>query len=163
MTTYKCNDGDYNSQDIEIEAASPREAAEDYVAGGCWGDESDEPSTFWVDVHVWEEDEDGEETEDHGWRTVTVDPPEPECIDEYGHDWRAPHVLVGGLRENPGVWGHGGGVIVHEVCVLCGAGRETDTWAQRRDTGEQGLTSITYHLPGFYDLAVLEEEEEEEA
>jgi len=31
-----------------------------------------------------------------------------------------------------------------EVCAHCGAYRDTDTWAQDPETGEQGLTSITY-------------------
>lgn len=43
------------------------------------------------------------------------------------HEWQSPQWL-GGVKENPGVWGHGGGVIVHEVCE-CGARKITDTWA----------------------------------
>jgi hypothetical protein len=37
--------------------------------------------------------------------------------------------LVGGLRENPGVYGkqYGSGVIILEVCARCGARRTTDT------------------------------------
>jgi hypothetical protein len=37
------------------------------------------------------------------------------------HDWRTPHSVVGGLRENPGVWGVGAGVAEHFVCSRCGA------------------------------------------
>lgn len=41
------------------------------------------------------------------------------------HKWNRPHALVGGLKENPGVFGDsGGGISVHEVCV-CGASRHT--------------------------------------
>lgn len=40
--------------------------------------------------------------------------------------------------------GHGGGVIAHETCATCGLVRVTDTWAQRRDTGEQGFRAVTY-------------------
>ena len=76
--------------------------------------------------------------------SVTLQPEEPSCTHEGGHDWQAPHEIVGGSKENPGVWRHGAGVRIHEVCIHCGCGRVTDTWAQRPDTGEQGLTSIEY-------------------
>lgn len=72
-----------------------------------------------------------------------VEPDEPECSEDE-HDWRSPHDVVGGVEENPGVHGHGGGVVIHEVCRHCGCHKITDTWAQRMDTGEQGLTSVTY-------------------
>jgi hypothetical protein len=76
--------------------------------------------------------------------TVQLDPEEPDCTDADGHDWQSPHEVVGGLKENPGVRGHGGGVIVTEVCAHCGMYRITDTWGQRPDTGEQGLTVLEY-------------------
>lgn len=75
---------------------------------------------------------------------VTLPRPEPRCDDGHEHDWRSPYSVLGGLRDNPGVWGHGGGVITREVCAHCGLYRVTDTWAQRRDTGEQGLTEVSY-------------------
>jgi hypothetical protein len=60
------------------------------------------------------------------------------------HEWANPLEVVGGIPENPGVSGNGGGVTIREVCMRCGCERRTDTWAQRRDTGEQGLTETTY-------------------
>lgn len=102
--------------------------------------------TLWIDVSVvcavtGEGDRD----------TVALDPPEPTCT-RHGrpgeeHDWQSPVELVGGIRKNPGVWGHGGGAKIHTVCSHCGAHRHVDTWAQRRDTGEQGLTSVSYSDP----------------
>ena len=74
--------------------------------------------------------------------TTTIEVDEPDCTGD-GHDWQSPEML-GGLAENPGVVGHGGGVIVTEVCAHCGKYKSTDTWAQNRSTGEQGLTSIEY-------------------
>jgi len=133
MPKYYCDDGTY---EIEIEADTPKKAAKKYVDGGDWG-ESD--TTRWISVHVWmDKDDDGE------WITITVDPPEPECVDGHEHDWRSPYSVLGGLKENPGCWSHGGGVIYTEVCQYCGRYRETDTWAQNRENGEQGLTSIKY-------------------
>jgi hypothetical protein len=60
--------------------------------------------------------------------------------------------LVGGIEENPGVWGHGGGVVINEACVRCGCGRTTDTWAQDPSTGRQGLESVAYE-EGAYDVS----------
>jgi hypothetical protein len=73
-----------------------------------------------------------------------VDPEEPDCS-AADHDWCSPIEVVGGIDSNPGVWGHGGGVKITEVCRHCGGYRITDTWAQRQDTGEQGLESVEYH------------------
>lgn len=103
--------------------------------------------TLWIDVRVVCRLTGEEET-----ATVTCDAEEPECPEHARHDWQAPHEIVGGIKENPGCWGHGGGVICHEVCMHCGAGRKTDTWAQRHDTGEQGLTSVSYEPAGTYQI-----------
>jgi hypothetical protein len=84
--------------------------------------------------------------------TVTVEPDEPSCS-HGGHDWRAPHEIVGGLEENPGVRGHGAGVIMTRVCMNCGCGRHTDTWAQNREDGTQGHTSVRYE-PGEFSAEI---------
>lgn len=76
--------------------------------------------------------------------TVAIGPAEPECKNDGEHDWQSPYELLGWLKDNPGVFGHGGGVIYTEVCAKCGRYRITDTWAQRRDTGEQGLHTVEY-------------------
>jgi hypothetical protein len=113
-----------------------REEAEYWVLGGGY-DASE--GTVWVDTQIVSTDGEVLETV-----TTTVNPSEPKCIPGWTHEWAAPHWLVGGIECNPGVWGHGGGVIIREACLRCGCQRTTDTWAQRRDTGEQGLTSISY-------------------
>src|SRR5438067_469361 len=138
MKRYLCNDG---NAEIEIAADSAREAAQQYVDGGDWGVNQE---TDWVDVYVQEIDEDGEEVGDRQCIKIAIEPDEPECSDGNEHDWQSPHSLLGGIEENPGVWGHGGGVIITEVCVHCGIYRDTDTWAQDMSTGEQGLRSINY-------------------
>jgi hypothetical protein len=89
-----------------------------------------------------------EETGEEGSTTVALEPEEPEC-EKTNHDWQSPYDLLGGLEENPGVWGKGGGVIIREVCMHCGCERVTDTWAQNPETGEQGLKSVSYE-PGKY-------------
>lgn len=92
-------------------------------------------------------DESGDLCVDHDHdresHTIAIDPPEPECC-AAEHDWQSPHELLGGAKENPGVWGHGGGVIIRDCCADCGAYRVRDTWAQDPATGEQGLESLRY-------------------
>lgn len=148
MTTWQADDG--NAQ-VEIEAETAREAAEEYVADGDWGDAETTRgavATRWVTVRVWRE-VDGER-EDEDSHCVEIEPTEPECEPESilgpdgeripagappAHDW-------GEDRNSP--TGHGGGVIIRETCTRCGCRRKIDTWAQRPDTGEQGLTSVSY-------------------
>ena len=153
--TWYADDG---NQEMEYEVESGQDAAQEYVDGGDWGDREE---TSWIHVSVWQRGID----EDGAWQrvnkdkyTITLEPIEPECGHEDGHDWQSPQFL-GGLKENPGVWGHGGGIISREVCMRCGCERKTDTWAQDPETGEQGLTQVSYE-PGKYADALEGEEEE---
>lgn len=99
-------------------------------------------TTHYVDVRVQCE-ETGEEASD----TVVVEPLEPPCsADE--HYWDVPFRVL--------VWGHGGGVVSSTVCRHCGWYRRVDTWAQRRDTGEQGLTETAYLEPDERSLAWIQ-------
>lgn len=139
---------DDGNAEITVQADTAQEAAQEYVDGGNWPKVEE---TDWIRVWVWRE-VDGERVDEERI-TVRLDPKEPECSDDEGHDWHAPHEIVGGIKENPGVWGHGGGVIFHEVCRRCGCGRTTDTWAQDLATGQQGLESVKYE-PGKYSAEV---------
>ena len=133
-----CTDG---NADIEIEAETAEEAAQEYVDGGDWETTGE---TWWIDIRCTPLDDAGEEIEDDAETiTIAVEQEEPEC-QEADHDWCSPLEVVGGIESNPGVWGHGGGVKITEVCRHCGAYRITDTWAQRQDTGEQGFRSTEY-------------------
>jgi hypothetical protein len=147
MATYTVRDDGGGTEELlaETRAEAIAEAAE-------WV--RDIESTIWVTAYVTEHtvDEDGDDcSEDISSRSVSIDPVEPSCDPvepscDPGeeHDWRSPLSLLGGCEENPGVWGNGGGVIIAEVCAHCGCKRMTDTWAQRPDTGEQGLESVSY-------------------
>lgn len=142
-------------------AETPEEAAQTYVDGGDWGDSTE---TSWVTVYVerrWEiMDADGD-IETHEERTthaITIEADVPECAEGHAHDWQSPHSVVGGIEGNPGVQGHDGGVICTEVCRHCGIYRVTDTWAQNRQTGEQGLTSVEYRDADEESLAWVEAE-----
>jgi len=171
MTKYRVIEGGYDGPEVEVAEADGvaealRQALEDVDPDTYTCDE-----TMWVDVTVIEvappcPDHGAETVETRGTEawcrlddcdyfaelasdmdTVTIDPPEPPCTTtgRTEHKWRSPHALVGGLEENPGVWGNGGGVIVHQVCD-CGVRRIRDTWAHRRETGEQGLDSVRYEV-----------------
>lgn len=110
------------------------------------GDWDASGGTIWPQALVVQLDDDGDEV-DRQWVRVTVDPDEPPCEDADGHDWQSPHEVVGGLKENPGVTGHGGGVVITEVCSRCGVYRERDTWASDPSTGEEGLDWVSYRHP----------------
>jgi hypothetical protein len=120
------------------------EAAKEYVEDGDWGD--DQSKSDWIDVYAWYRWTLGDVQIDEAREcfSVEIKPEEPNCTEEDEHDWCSPFEVVGGIKENPGVWGKGGGVIIHEVCRHCGCLKTTDTWAQRQDTGEQGFTSVQY-------------------
>lgn len=152
---------------VEIHASSLREAkleAVDWVRSGDWGTAE---STIWVRVEVTrtetDEDENEVEVESSGPITVAIDPDEPECAAGHEHDWRTPYAVVGGMRENPGVWGHGGGYVSHDVCRHCGARRVSDSWAQDPETGEQGLDSVRYEERDADAIAHYSERGEEAA
>jgi hypothetical protein len=144
MTKFLCDDGNC---EVEIEAASPEAAAQGYVETGDWGEPT---STIWITVYVTPVG--GDPDFDREAHTVEIDPDEPSCESGEDHQWKSPIELVGGLEDNPGVFGHGGGVVIHEVCQHCGCSKTTDTWAQNPETGEQGLQSVSYD-PNAYPMA----------
>lgn len=130
------------------------ECAEDVLANEVRDQvraDSDRPSasdgTYWIVVDV--ADPDGREVID---LRIAIHPRSPRCVDgTRSHTWTADWDVVGGIRENPGVWGHGGGATITEACACCGCGRHTDTWAQDPVDGTQGLTSYSYVVGEFPD------------
>lgn len=115
------------------------EEAHDWARKGY---ECDKGTTTWVDTSI-RRDCDDEECENI---TTQIDPDEPACEDTDAgqHDWQSPHDIVGGIKSNPGVRGHAGGVIISEVCMLCGCGKTTNTFATRPDNGTRGYITVEY-------------------
>jgi hypothetical protein len=141
--------------DTVIEAESMEAAvklATEWVRAGDWGEFQ---KTKWVDFSIQEQGSDH-----HDEYTVTIDPKEPECAEDCTHEWVIPIEVVGGVKENPGVYGHGGGVTMTSICKHCGWYRIIDTWAQRPDNGEQGLEGTEYREPDDKSLAYVEQERE---
>jgi len=140
---------DGNAEVEYRDADTATEAANEYVDDGDWGD-GDE--SFAVTVWVWRTaatiDDDGQlqyVEVDRDSYLIVRDPPEPECeASESGeHRWEAPYKLVGGIRENPGVWGRGAGVATLQVCVLCGTCRNENTATQGANT-EHDHDTVSY-------------------
>lgn len=149
MPTYSAVIDGGNGGTREIEAESLREALDQAAAWARDGDWPIDDRTIWVRVEVTATEADEDDYTESGSIRVAIDPEEPECDGGTEHDWQSPVEIVGGIAENPGVWGHGGGVTITECCMHCGCARMTDTWAQDPETGEQGLESVSYE-PGRY-------------
>lgn len=77
---------------------------------------------------------------------VGEDPAPPECYEAEDHEWCAPFDLVGGLKENPGVWSLGGTTIhTITVCLHCGMYKKETHYGAQRDPGQ--LDKVEY-TPG---------------
>lgn len=59
----------HGNADVEITAETAEEAAQKYVAGGDWG--NDTTSTWWVNITCMPLDESGEETDGEA-ETITI-------------------------------------------------------------------------------------------
>lgn len=121
------------------------EYGEEWLRDGDW----DRSQTIWLSAEVVQLKADGEYADTLGSVYVTLMPDVPACTEE-AHLWCAPYSLLGGLKDNPGVWGNGGGIRSKEVCQHCGRYRLTDTWATNPCDGTQGHTSVEY-LPADED------------
>jgi hypothetical protein len=143
MTTWTLSDDSGNEETIEAEDLRKAMAMARAWADGDWDTES---GPVFVDVDI--ADENGNTV---AWITEVFDQDEPHCLRGETHDWEAPHELVGGIAENPGVQGNGGGVICTEVCMVCGCARVTDSWATNPNNGTQGHTTVSY-ATGAYDI-----------
>lgn len=133
------------SADAALDALNPSET----------GDYDTTTGTVWTTIHARSLDANGDfDEEDDDSRTYAIDPPEPKCA-LADHDFRSPLSVVGGIDSNPGVYGHGGGIISTEVCSHCGLYLVTDTWAQNPENGEQGLNSVEYRPADANSLAYV--------
>ncbi len=150
---------DSSGTEVDIVAETAEEAADEYVGDGDWGDSF---STRWATVRCAQIVHGKTSTANTEFVTVSIAPDEPKC-GKSAHDWRAPYEIVGGLTDNPGVFGQGGGVRTHTVCVHCGCERVADGWATNPENGEQGLDSVTYYPEKYADeVAGLNADEDDE-
>jgi hypothetical protein len=159
MPQYIFRDGTSGVDSAVIEACDmehAKELASDWMRECEW----DNDETIRVDVLVIPVDAagepltqpDGGDPSDTDWEHiwVRIDPQEPRCT-EAEHNWQSPHEIVGGIEENPGVWGHGGGIVIHEVCMHCACGRVRDTWADDGRGGHMESESVRYERGKYAD------------
>jgi hypothetical protein len=105
-----------------------RAEAKDWAESGDYGGATAE--TQWIDARILQNGDYVETV------TVAIDPEEPDCSSEDGHDWSPDRI-----------YGHGGGATISNTCRACGIRKTIDTWASRADTGEQGLKSLAFDYP----------------
>lgn len=142
MPKYELREQGYVFDTVEADDA---ESALDDAGEPSRCDYGDDPGTTWTTWWAVNVDD----SADYAERTYQMDEDEPECEEGKEHDWQCPPDIVGGIKENPGVWGHGGGIILKRCCMNCGCLQETDTWAQNPSNGTQGHTTVRYE-PGYY-------------
>jgi hypothetical protein len=137
MARYEIREDSGASEIIEAEnMAEALETAREWASGGDYTDRC------MVRVYVDELDEDGNETGESESAEVMAGPepkPEPtDCGDEdEDHDWQSPHELLGGCRENPGVWSLTGTAMSFDyVCGRCGIYKSVRTAGFQRNPGE---------------------------
>lgn len=143
MKTFLIGDGQVDETILANDMEEAKSLAADWIREGSWDCKCE------IDVQVAEIDAD-KEVVDREWITVEVgeDPPEPECYADE-HDWQTPWRLLGGLRENPGVWSKGGTTMVYRsVCKNCGCYRTETDYGCQRNPG-QPTRSVEYDKADF--------------
>ena len=152
MTRYRVYDRLDTGSSQWIEADTPDEAINEWLEPGYDSAYDTSRGPVWLDVVV--EDEDGDVV---GQRDIIVPQDPPECS-ENEHDWCSPYAVVGGLRENPGVFGGpNGGVTITEVCRHCGAYRRTETRHQDTCSGRTWPDDyVSYREPDDVSLEWIE-------
>ena len=141
-TVWQDTDGERALQDI---VADVREKVSDH-----WNIE--DLKTVYFDgplLEGWDNSDNPNAAWEHQMEDIRVDPEEPENC---SGNWISPLSLFGGLAENPGVHGHGGGVIVQEVCPQTGWYKTTDTADQNCTGHGNPVESIEYAEPDHESL-----------
>jgi hypothetical protein len=156
MPKYELREEGYVFATVDAESAEAALDDADEPDRSDYNDDDGRTATIWVEWYAVNTDDD----DDRASKTWTLEPDEPECSGGGDHDWQSPFEIVGGVRENPGVWGHGGGVTIDECCMRCGCRKHTDTWATNPTDGTQGHTTIAYE-PGGYVLDFDDEPDSE--
>lgn len=156
MAKYRVQDEHWGDDFDAADDDAALEYGEEWLRSGDW----DRSETLFLEAEVVQLQDDGKFEETLGHVRVTLPPDEPKCS-AGSHAWCAPYELLGGLKENPGVFGHGGGVRIKEVCKHCGTCRLTDTWATNPCDGTQGHETVEYFPAGERELEWVAQQQEE--
>lgn len=136
---YRISDGGAS----EIIEADNLEAA--VKAAKEWASEGSYDERVMVDVSIQGIDDDGDYTDEYELVEVEAgpEPEEPECADGEEHEWESPYKIVGGFKENPGVWSLGGTTMsFRSVCCYCGAHKHETSYGSQRNPGQ--CDQVTY-------------------
>ena len=155
MGRYRVQEANYGDNFDAVDDDAAIAYAEEWLRTGDYWDQG---KTIFLQAEVVQLKDDGDFKDTLGYVRVVLQPEEPKCSGG-SHVWCSPYELLGGMEETPGVFGHGGGVRIKEVCKHCGLYQRTDTWATNPCDGTQGHTSIEYLGPDDESLAGLEEQE----
>jgi hypothetical protein len=140
--TTTIDEGTESEQDAQAEQWA-REATEEWVRDGDWGDEGARVLAWYTLA-----DEDDEWTE----RDIEVDiEPDHEALilaaggdTECDHEWTSEG--EGGCASNPGVWSTGGtSLVISEHCTLCGLHRTYRITGSQYNPGE--CNTVEYCVP----------------
>lgn len=136
---YRTGDGTVDNVFQATGAVEAMDLAIDWWMEGSWENKT-ELDIFVQEINPWDDDMEFPME----WKTIEVgeDPPEPECTKDE-HDWERPYEIVGGLKENPGVWSAGGTTMTfHSVCAHCGLHKHETQHGAQRNPGQ--LDTIEY-------------------
>lgn len=150
---------DGNAEVKYSSAESAREACEEYVSGGDWGDDGGSVRvSAWRTMYVYRGTDDRVTVEREEEESHDIDVPTDHAalirdaaridgyesadvcgVDPDDHDWTSEG--EGGLDENPGVWSIGGtAIVVREHCRRCGLHRRVHYAGSQRNPGEASET-----------------------
>ena len=156
MAKYRVQDEQCGDDFDAADDDAALEYGEEWLREGDW----DRSETLFLEAEVVQLKDDGDFKDTLGYVRVVLPPEEPKCSGG-SHAWCAPYELLGGMEENPGVFGHGGGVRIKEVCKRCGTGRLTDTWATNPCDGTQGHETVEYSPAGEEERKWVAQQHEE--
>jgi hypothetical protein len=143
---------DGQAQDIlhDVAPADAEAAIEAWLTDGDW-DTSEGPLHLTAYAYPIDPTTGTADGEGRACGEATIEQDAPDCEGDEEHTWRSPHSVVGGLRENPGVHGHGAGIIAREVCPHCGWYRVYES--ARQDGSGRYHEAISYAEPDEDSLA----------
>lgn len=133
MKTYQLSDDQAREEIKAANLAEAKEAAVESWKSGSWDGRVD------VEVRIVELDADSEEIGPVEWIVVECGdyPTPPACAEGHDHEWLSPFRVVGGIKENPGVWSRGGTTTAYlECCPHCGTYKHETRYGVQRNPGQ---------------------------
>lgn len=150
MSDEQCSETEtFEADSLDAAAAEAGERTRDWIEGGDWGDDGAIVSARW---ELYEGDNaDGDPVED-GHEQVEIEPDHDTLMRRAGapadcdHEFISTYEVEGGLRENPGVWSHGGTTMsFRSHCRHCGLQKREVSYGSQRNPGQSDR--VEYEMP----------------